>query len=244
MPRTAAPESWGHSTVRTACPLDCPDSCTLDVTVEKGRVTKIDGGDANPVTGNYICGKVRRFGERLYGEDRLLYPAVRKGAKGQGAFTRVTWDEALDQIAQRMERIRDTTGAEAILPFCYGGSNGLLTQDTNDAALFRGFGTSRLARTVCAAPTGAANQALYGKMPGITYQDYVHARLIVMWGVNPGASGIHLMPYVKEARKRGALLAVIDPRATSLARQADLHIAPRPGTDLPVALAVHRYLFE
>ena len=240
----AAVESWGHSTVRTACPLDCPDSCTLDVTVEQGRVIKIDGGDTNPVTAGYICGKVRRFAERLYGEDRLLYPAVRKGAKGQGVFVRVTWDEALDLITQRMERIRDTTGAEAILPFCYGGSNGLLTQDTNDAALFRGFGTSRLARTVCAAPTGAANQALYGKMPGVTYADYVHARLIVLWGVNPAASGIHLVPYLREARKQGAALVVIDPRATSLARQADLHIAPRPGTDLPIALALHRYLFE
>jgi anaerobic selenocysteine-containing dehydrogenase len=244
MPDSASAESWGHSTVQTACPLDCPDSCTLNVTVEKGRVIKIDGGDTNPVTAGYICGKVRRFAERLYGEDRLLYPAVRKGAKGQGVFTRVTWDEALDRVAQKMERIRDTTGAEAILPFCYGGSNGLLTQDTNDAALFRGFGTSRLARTVCAAPTGAANQALYGKMPGVTYADYVHARLIVLWGVNPGASGIHLIPYVREARKNGAALVVIDPRATSLARQADLHIAPRPGTDLPIALALHRYLFE
>jgi anaerobic selenocysteine-containing dehydrogenase len=207
-------------------------------------VIKIDGGDTNPVTAGYICGKVRRFAERLYGEDRLLYPAVRKGAKGQGVFVRVTWDEALDRIARRMERIRDTTGAEAILPFCYGGSNGLLTQDTNDAALFRGFGTSRLARTVCAAPTGAANQALYGKMPGVTYVDYVHARLIVLWGVNPAASGIHLVPYLREARKQGAALVVIDPRATSLARQADLHIAPRPGTDLPIALALHRFLFE
>jgi anaerobic selenocysteine-containing dehydrogenase len=244
MADSASAESWGHSTVQTACPLDCPDSCTLHVTVEKGRVIKIDGGHTNPVTAGYICGKVRRFAERLYGEDRLLYPAVRKGAKGQGVFTRVTWDEALDRVAQKMERIRDTTGAEAILPFCYGGSNGLLTQDTNDAALFRGFGTSRLARTVCAAPTGAANQALYGKMPGVTYADYVHARLIVLWGVNPAASGIHLIPYVREARKNGAALVVIDPRATSLARQADLHIAPRPGTDLPIALALHRYLFE
>jgi anaerobic selenocysteine-containing dehydrogenase len=241
---SASAESWGHSTVQTACPLDCPDSCTLDVTVEKGRVISIDGGHANPVTAGYICAKVRRFPERVYGEDRLLYPAVRKGAKGQGVFSRVTWDEALDRIAQKMERIRDTTGAEAILPFCYGGSNGLLTQDTNDAALFRGFGTSRLARTVCAAPTGAANQALYGKMPGVTYADYVHARLIVMWGVNPAASGIHLVPYVREAQKSGAALVVIDPRATSLARQADLHLAPRPGTDLPIALALHRYLFE
>lgn len=244
MARSLQPESWGHSTVRTACPLDCPDSCTVDVTVERGRITKIDGGDANPVTRDYICGKVRRFAERVYGEDRLLYPAIRKGRKGDGVFTRVPWSEALDYIAERMRAIRDQWGAEAILPFCYGGSNGLLTQDANDARLFRGFGTSRLARTVCAAPTGAANQALYGKMAGVTYPDYVHARLIVLWGVNPAASGIHLVPYVKDARKAGARLVVIDPRATPLARQADLHLAPRPGADLPIALAIHRFLFE
>jgi anaerobic selenocysteine-containing dehydrogenase len=238
------PETWGHSTVRTACPLDCPDSCTLDVTVENGRVLKIDGGDENPITRSFICGKVRRFADRLYGEDRLLYPAVRQGAKGHGTFSRVTWDEALDLIATRMEDIRDRKGAEAILPFCYGGSNGLLTQDTNDAALWRAFGTSRLARTVCAAPTGAANMALYGKMPGVTYQDYPHARLIILWGVNPAASGIHLVPYLREAQKAGARLVVVDPRATSLARQADIHLAVRPGTDLPVALSLHRFLFE
>src|SRR5215204_1841704 len=238
------PESWGHSTVRTACPLDCPDSCTIDVTVENGRVVKIDGGDENPITRGFICGKVRRFAERVYGDDRVLYPAVRRGVKGQGTFVRVNWDEALDLIATRMEEIRDSKGGEAILPFCYGGSNGLLTQDTNDAALFRAFGTSRLARTVCAAPTGAANLGLYGKMAGVTYQDYPHARLIVLWGVNPAASGIHLVPYLREAQKAGARLVVIDPRATSLARQAEIHLAVRPGTDLPVALALHRFLFE
>ena len=240
---TQKAETWGRSTVRTACPLDCPDSCTLHITLEKGRIVSLDGGDLNPVTDNYICGKVRRFAERVYGEDRLLYPAVRKGAKGQGTFTRVPWSEALDLIASRMREIRDRYTAEAILPFCYGGSNGLLTQDTNDAVLFRGFGTSRLARTVCAAPTGAANQMLYGKMPGVTYQDYIHARLIILWGVNPSASGIHLVPYIKAAREAGAKLVVVDPRATSLARQADLHIAPKPGTDLPIALALHRHLF-
>ena len=118
---------------------------------------------------------------------------------------RVTWDEALDLIAHAHARAaRLAQGAEAILPFCYGGSNGLLTQDTNDATLFRALGTSRLARTVCAAPTGAANMALYGKMAGVTYQDYPHARLIVLWGVNPAASGIHLVPFLKEARDAGA----------------------------------------
>jgi anaerobic selenocysteine-containing dehydrogenase len=240
----APPETWGNSTVRTACPLDCPDSCTLDVTVEQGRIKKIDGGDANPVTRNFICAKVRRFGERVYGDDRVLYPAVRKGAKGQGTFTRVDWDEALDLIATRMAEIKARHGGEAILPFYYGGSNGLLTQNTNDVELWRAFGTSRLATTVCAAPTGAANTALYGKMPGVVYQDYPHAKLIVLWGVNPSASGIHLIPFVKEAQAAGATLVVIDPRATSLAKKADLHLAVRPGTDLVVALALHRYMFE
>ncbi len=237
-------EHWGHSTVRTACPLDCPDSCTVDVTVENGRIKDIDGGDENPVTKNYICAKVRRFASRVYGEDRLLYPAVRQGRRGNGTFVRVTWNEALDQIAERMRTIRDRWGAEAILPFCYGGSNGLLTQDTTDAALFRGFKTSRLARTVCAAPTGAANLALYGKMPGVTYADYLHARLIVLWGVNPSASGIHLVPYVRDAQRAGAKLIVVDPRTTTLAKHADIHLAPHPGTDLPLALAIHNFLFE
>ena len=101
MSRSPEPEPWGRSTVQTACPLDCPDSCTLHVTVEKGRIVKIDGGDANPATRDYICAKVRRFADRVYGDDRLLYPAIRKGAKGQGVFTRVDWDEALDHIAER-----------------------------------------------------------------------------------------------------------------------------------------------
>ena len=244
MARTAPPETWGHSTVRTACPLDCPDSCTLDVTVENGRIQKIDGGDENPVTRSFICAKVRRFAERVYGEDRVLYPAVRQGHKGQGTFSRVSWDEALDLIARRMQEIKAKWGGEAILPYYYGGSNGLLTQDTNDAELWRRFGTSRLATTICAAPTGAANQALYGKMPGVVYQDYPHAKLIVLWGVNPSASGIHLIPYVKEAQGAGATLVVIDPRTTSLAKKSDLHLAVRPGTDLVVALALHRVLFE
>jgi anaerobic selenocysteine-containing dehydrogenase len=237
-------ESWGHSTVETACPLDCPDSCTLEVTVENGRIVGIDGGHQNPTTRDYICGKVRRFANRVYGEDRLLYPAIRKGTKGDGTFNRVSWKEALDYVAEKIEAIRRTSGPEAILPFSYGGSNGLLTQDTNDAILWRRLGTSRLARTVCAAATGAANLGLYGKMPGVVYEDYVDARLIVLWGVNPAASGIHLVPFIKEARQNGALLVVIDPRSTSLARQADLHLAPHPGTDLPIALAVHNFLFE
>jgi anaerobic selenocysteine-containing dehydrogenase len=134
-------------------------------------------------------------------------------------------------------------GGASILPYSYGGSNGLLTQDNIDAQIWRRFGTSRLARTVCAAPTGAANQALYGKMPSITYQDYPAASLIILWGVNPAATGIHLVPYLREAQSRGATLVVIDPRTTSLARTADVHLSVKPGTDVVVALAMHRFLF-
>ncbi len=230
--------------VATVCPLDCPDSCSLDVTVAEGRITVIDGSSENPVTDGYICAKVRRFPERAYGPDRLLYPAVRKGPKGLGIFERVSWDHAMALIADRFREARETWGGESILPYSYGGSNGLLTQDTSDATLFRRLGASRLARTVCAAATGAANQALYGKMPSVVYDDFPEARLIIIWGANPSATGIHLVPYIREAVNRGAKLVVIDPRTTPLAKQAHIHLPVRPGTDLPVALAIHRHLFE
>jgi anaerobic selenocysteine-containing dehydrogenase len=239
-PGIAPPET----TVTTACPLDCPDACTLDVTVRGGRVTKIDGSTENHITNGYICAKVRRFQDRVYGDDRVLYPAMRRGAKGAGQFKRVTWDDALNLIAEKFIAARENGGAETILPLCYGGSNGFLTQDYADAILFRRFGTSRLLRTVCAAPTGAANLGLYGKMASVSYEDFPDAKMIIVWGVNPSVSGIHIMPFLKEARDNGAFIVVVDPRATTLARQADVHIAVRPGTDLPVALAMHRYLFE
>ena len=234
---------WGQSTVDTVCPLDCPDTCSLEVTVERGKIVTITGSHRHDVTDGYICGKVRRFGERVYGDARLLHPLIRDDTQDAG-FRKASWDEALGLIASHMVDIRETWGAEAILPFSYGGSNGLLTQDTTDARLFRQFGTSRLARTVCAAPTSIANQALYGKMPGVTYRAYRHARLIVVWGANPSSSGIHLVPHIKAAQQAGAALVVIDPRRTNLARQADIHLALEPGTDVVVALAVHRYLFE
>jgi anaerobic selenocysteine-containing dehydrogenase len=241
--KTAPPLTAEH-VVDTACPLDCPDACSLDVTLQDGRITRIDGSPHNTVTNGYICAKVRRFTERVYGSDRLLHPAIRRGPKGYGLFERASWDDAMALIERKIAEARESWGGESILPYCYGGSNGLLTQDTSDATLFRRLGASRLARTVCAAPTGAANEALYGKMPSITYEDYPSARLIILWGANPSASGIHLVPYIRDAQHNGATLIVIDPRTTALAKQADIHLAIRPGTDLPIALSIHRFLFE
>jgi anaerobic selenocysteine-containing dehydrogenase len=228
----------------SACPLDCPDACSLAVTVAGGRVLRLDGDRRNPDTQGFICDKVRRLHRRVHGPDRLLHPGLRAGKKGEGRFQRLSWDAALDLVAERIEEVRRRGGGEALLPFCYGGSNGLLTQDAVDARLFHRLGASRLARTVCAATSGRACAGLYGGMPGIGYPDYARARLIVIWGANPSTSGIHLVPYVLAARRSGAKLVVVDPRRTPLARQADLHLAVRPGGDLPLALCVIDWLFR
>ena len=237
---------------RTACPLDCPDTCSLAVEVRDGRLARVDGWPAdaaggNPLTQGLICGKVRRIAEHLACPERLATPLLRRGAKAGGGasaqFEAVDWDTALGTIAERLGAIAAEHGPESILPVYYGGSNGLLTQDAADALFFRRLGAARLLPNLCAAPTGAAFDGLYGKLPGVALEDLVHARLIVVWGANPHSSGIHLVPRIEEAVARGATLVVIDPRRTALAKRADLHLPLRPGTDLPLALAVADRIF-
>jgi len=244
----AAPAASGEPGVRvvaTACPLDCPDNCSLDVEVAAdGRLLRVEGArDRNELTGGFICSKVRRIGDHLYGPERLTRPLRRTGRKGDAAFEEIGWDEALDLVASRLLEIRDRHGGEAILPYSYGGSNGRLSQDTTDALLFHRLGASRLARTVCAIPTGLAASAMTGKMPGVALADYEHARTIVVWGANPHATGIHLVPPIERACAAGARLVVIDPRRVGLATRADLHLAVRPGGDVAIALAAIRELF-
>ena len=231
--------------LRTACPLDCPDLCGLAVEVDdaSGAVTRVDGDRRGPLTDGFICGKVRNLADHLYGDDRIRWPLVRDGAKGAGAFRRASWDEALELVATRLGAIRARAGGEAILPYHYGGSNGWLTEGALASRLFRRLGASTLLRTLCAAATTAATRGLYGVMPGTALEDYEHAKLIVLWGVNPSATGIHHVPVIERARAAGATLVVVDPRRTPLARRADLHLAIRPGTDLPVALAIIDALF-
>jgi anaerobic selenocysteine-containing dehydrogenase len=234
------------TTLQRMCPLDCPDTCSLDVTVEGGRVTRIDGNRVNPFTDGFICGKVRGYAGHVYHPTRLLHPLVREPGteKGTAAFRRASWDEALGLVAERIRDARKRHGGESILPCSYGGSNGKFTHESSDADLFHRLGASRLHRGLCAAATTTAAVSLYGAMPGVALDDYVHARLIVVWGTNPHASGIHFVPVVQRAQAAGAKLAVIDPRATKLARAADVHLPVRPGTDLPLALALIRWLFE
>ncbi len=227
------------------CVLDCPDSCSIEVEVQDGRLVSIDGDTRNPLTEGYICGKVRsQMNEHLYGEDRVRHPLIRCGTKGDASFEQASWDQALSAIAERFNAIRDNYGGEAILPLSYGGSNGLLSQDNTDARYFRRLKASRLARTVCAAPSTRASGAMYGRMPGVSFTDYAEARAIIIWGANPAVTGIHLMPVLQKAKKEGAWIAVVDPRRTGVTRIADLHLPVRPGTDLPVALSIARWMFE
>lgn len=228
---------------RSACPLDCPDVCGLTVTVDGGRVVEVDGDQRSTYTDGFICGKVRKIADHVHGDARVLHPMIRAGAKGSGAWRQASWDEALGLIAQRIAAIRARSGAEAILPYNYGGSNGWLTEGALATRFFRRLGASNLDRTFCASATSAATHGVYGKMPGIALEDYEHSKLIVLWGVNPSATGIHLVPVIERAIASGAKLVVVDPRRTPLARRADLHIPVRPGADLPVALAIIHQLF-
>ena len=218
-------------TASSACPLDCPDLCGLTVTVDDGRVVEVDGDRRGPLTDGFICGKVRKIADHLYGDDRVLASADPHGPKGSGAVgagdAGTRRSTAIAGAASR--RSARARGGEAILPYHYGGSNGWLTEGALATRFFRRLGASNLERTFCAAATTAATRGLYGVMPGVALEDYAHAKLIVLWGVNPSATGIHLVPVIERAREAGAKLVVVDPRATPLARRADLHLALRPG---------------
>jgi anaerobic selenocysteine-containing dehydrogenase len=228
----------------SVCPLDCPDRCALDVTVDNGRVTKIDGSHRSEYTDGYICAKVRGFTERQHSPDRILHPMKRVGPKGSRQFERISWEDALLLIADKFKALTNTAGAEAILPYHYDGSNGMITSGAMDERFWNRLGTSQLGKTFCAANTGAGFSAVFGDMPGCDPTDLRESDAIVLWGVNPSVSGIHMVPWVREAKAKGAFLAVIDPRRTPLARDADLHLQVLPGTDVAVALAMIRVAHE
>jgi anaerobic selenocysteine-containing dehydrogenase len=234
----SAGSSLSDGTHASVCPLDCPDTCSLHVTVRQGRVVRVDGSDRNPFTSGFICAKVRRYPERVYSPLRVLYPQRRVGPKGEGRFERISWDEAIGTIAGRFREIVATDGPEAILPYHYGGSSGVFGEGAIDAQFFHRLGAAELLKTICAAPTGTVYAAMYGRMGGVPPEDYPRARAILLWGVNPSATSIHLVPHIHEAQRAGAFVAVIDPRRTPLARRATVHLQPRPGTDVVLALAM------
>ena len=241
--------------VHAVCTLDCPDSCGVLVTVDQltGRAIKVAGDPAHPVTRGFLCGKVARYLERVYSPQRLLYPmrrraGVEKGALPTGqeaeAFERISWDEALAIVAEKLQAVSDTHGPESILPYSYAGTIGQLGYGSMDRRFFHRLGASQLDRTICASAGTAALNSLYGTRLGTVPQDFVHARLVIAWGANIHGNNIHLWPFIEQARRNGAKLVVIDPYRTRTAALADDWLAIRPGTDVMLALALMHVLFR
>ena len=234
----------GTITLRGACPHDCPDTCATLVDVQDGRAIGFRGDPAHPVTQGWLCAKVRPYLQRVYAPDRLQSPLRRVGAKGSENWQRVTWDEALAEIAERWQAIITEDGAAAILPYSFSGTLGLL-QGTVAATRFWGrMGATGLEGSLCGDAAMAAVVATLGEAWAPDPQDLVHAKLIIIWGHNPASTSPHYVPFLREAQRAGAHVVVIDPRRTTTARSADEHLQPRPATDGALALGLMHILFR
>ena len=228
------------TTVRAACPHDCPDTCAIRVTVVDGVATKVQGDPDHPPTHGALCTKVSRYPERTYHTERVLYPMKRCGPKGSGRFTRVSWDEALAEIAGRLTRIAacGPQAAQAIVPYSYAGTMGLVQGEAMAARFFNKLGASLLDRTICSSAGGEALAATYGGKVGMHLEFYAESRLILIWGSNSIASNLHFWTFAQAAKRAGAKLICIDPRKTETADKCHQHIALLPGTDGALALGL------
>src|ERR1051326_7388079 len=232
-------------TVHAACPHDCPDACGVLITVEDGKATKIQGDPEHPVTQGFLCAKVTKYLDRVYSPGRVLYPMRRKasvakgaGARGANDFERTSWDEALSEIHERFTSISSEFGSEAILPYSYGGTLGVLNNASMDQRFFHRLGASQLDRTICATAGGEALISVTGRKMGTAPEHFAHSKLIIAWGANIHGNNIHLWPFIEQARQNGARLVVIDPYKTRTASCADWYVPINPGTDVALALAM------
>ena len=228
---------------RSVCPHDCPDTCGLLVGVEDGRVVSVKGDPEHPFTRGAICVKVRHYPERVYSPLRVLHPLKRVGAKGAGTFERITWDQALDEIVHQYKQIISDSGAEAILPYSYAGTMGVV-QFHAGHPFFHKLGASKLLRTICSAAAEAGFAASMGNIPTTDIETSVNSDLIIIWGSNTVVTNMHSWPFFLEARRRGASIVVIDPYKNRTARKADRHLQLKPGTDAALALGMMHVIIK
>ena len=235
--------------VRGACPHDCPDTCALRVTVDGGRVVRVQGDPDHPPTHGALCNKVSRYAERTHSPDRVLHPLKRTGPKGSGRFERIGWDEALDTVATRLRAIAERD-PQAIVPYSYAGTMGLVQGEGMAARVFNKLGASLLDRTICSSAGGEALAATYGGKIGMHLEHYAESKLIVIWGSNSITSNLHFWTFAQQAKRHGAKLWCIDPRRSETVEKCHRHLALLPGTDGALALALmhelitHRWLDE
>lgn len=225
-----------------ACPHDCPDTCGVITEVVDGRAVNFYGDAQHPVTQGWLCAKVRPYLEHVYHPERLRYPLQRVGAKGAGQWRRVSWDEALQTIGERWREIIAQYGADAILPYSYSGTLGLVQMTVSSERFWNRMGAGTLERSICGAAAEQAVELTLGARWAPAYEDVVHSRLLIIWGHNPASTAPHLMPHLRNAQRNGTKLVVIDPRRTRTARWADWHLAPIPGTDGALALGLAHIL--
>ena len=234
----AAVESPAPLIVRGACPHDCPDTCAWQVTVENGIAVRLVGDSEHPFTQGGLCAKVDHYLDRVYSPERVLYPMRRVGPKGAGAFERVSWDAALDDIAERLQQIIASDGPTAILPYSYLGTQGLIQNGVMDRRFFARLGATHLEREVCGSTGGSGVAMTNGNGQGMLPVDVIHSRFIILWGTNTIVTNLHLWPFIRQAQANGATVVVIDPLKTRTAAAADWHIRPLPGTDAALALGM------
>jgi anaerobic selenocysteine-containing dehydrogenase len=230
-------DSPSTTLVRGACPHDCPDTCALRITVQNGRVVKVQGDPDHPPTHGALCTKVSRYAERTHHPDRVLHPLQRVGPKGSGRFERISWDEALDTVASRLREIA-ARAPEAVLPYSYAGTMGMVQGEAMALRFFHKLGASFLDRTICSSAGGEALAATYGGKVGMHFEHYAESKLIVIWGSNSITSNLHFWTFAQQAKRNGAKLWCIDPRRTETAEKCHRHLALLPGTDGALALAV------
>jgi len=231
------------TTIRAACPHDCPDTCAILVTVQDGRAIKMQGDPDHPPTHGALCTKVSRYPERTYHAERVLHPMRRSGPKGSGQFTRVSWADALADVTARLQAIA-ARNPEAIVPYSYAGTMGLVQGESIAARFFNKLGASLLDRTICSSAGGEALAATYGAKVGMHLEFYAESRLILIWGSNSIASNLHFWTFAQAAKRQGAKLICIDPRKTETADKCHQHIALLPGTDGALALGVMHELIR
>ena len=232
--------------VHSACPHDCPSCCSLEVErLDAETIGRVRGAKDNSYTAGVICAKVARYSERVHHPGRLQSPLRRTGGKGIGieAFSPISWDEALDEVAARLTAVADEHGPEAVWPYFYAGTMGFVQRDGIER--FRNvLGYSRQHSTICSALSNAGWVAGVGARRGVDPREMAESDLIVVWGTNPVSTQVNVMHHIAQARKnRGAKLVVIDPYRTGTAEQADVHLMLRPGTDGALACAVMHVLF-
>lgn len=220
--------------VRAACPHDCPDTCAMLVGVRDGVAVQLHGDPDHPTTGGALCTKVSRYLERTYHPGRLLQPLRRSGAKGSGTFEPVSWDEALDDIARRLRAIA-AVDPEAIVPYSYAGTMGLVQGEAMAARFFHRLGASLLDRTICSSAGSEGLRQVLGGMVGMDVEQFAHSRLILIWGSNSITSNLHFWSFAQQAKRAGATLVCIDPWRNDTARRCHMHLQLRPGTDAALA---------